>query len=228
MCARGVQKNSILMPTYTKSPDDEKRASEWVRERYCLSFAQNAHSNILYMIKFSHKILVSVLCLLACLLAYSMRIEWWDFFYFVLFTTLFFAWRSVVRTYARRKDILKLNITTTMATTTTTMQWHQNDTIGTLLFAIDVCTHKIHTTPARVLSITYSHKNCKKLTQKTFDNKYSSTLFVKPPPSNFLLLLRVFLMLIRKGQKIYIFFRRDALFLWEAAAAYIRTHVLAS
>lgn len=147
MCARGVQKNSILMPTYTKSPDDEKRASEWVRERYCLSFAQNAHSNILYMIKFSHKILVSVLCLPACLLAYSMRIEWWDFFYFVLFTTLFFAWRSVVRTYARRKDILKLNITTTMATTTTTMQWHQNDTIGTLLFAIDVCTHIKYTPP---------------------------------------------------------------------------------
>lgn len=119
-----------------------------MRERYCLSFAQNAHSNILYMIKFSHKILVSVLCLLACLPACILdayRVV--GFFYFVLFTTLFFAWRSVVRTYARRKDILKLNITTTMATTTTTMQWHQNDTIGTLLFAIDVCTHIKYTPP---------------------------------------------------------------------------------
>lgn len=130
------------MPTYTESPDDEERASE--RERYCLSFAQNAHSNsILYMIKFSHKILVSVLCLLACLLSYassSMRIEWWNFL-FRSFTTLFFAWRYMYVHMQGEKDILKLNITTTMATTTTTMQWHQNDTIGTLLFAIDVCTH---------------------------------------------------------------------------------------
>lgn len=125
----------------------KERVSEWERD---IAWALHKMPIPTFFIWLSSRIKFSSLCfacLPACLLAYSMRIEWWDFFYFVLFTTLFFAWRSVVRTYARRKDILKLNITTTMATTTTTMQWHQNDTIGTLLFAIDVCTHIKYTPP---------------------------------------------------------------------------------
>lgn len=167
------------------------------------------------MIKFSHKILVSVLCLLACLPACILdayRVV--GFFLFRSFYHPLFRMEICCTYICKEKGYSEIeyndddgydNDDDAMAP----KRYYRHSSFCNRC----VHTHKIHTTPARVLSITYSHKNCKKLTQKTFDNKYSSTLFVKPPPSNFLLLLRVFLMLIRKGQKIYIFFRRDALFL---------------